>query len=69
VRRVFTEYAEAAGLSDVEVVDTTGTDKHRKFIYKDADGKEHTVDLNTMKDVVAADKASKLADDRGTKLA
>lgn len=69
VRDVFADYAAAAGLTDVEVIDTTGTDKNRKFVYKDADGKEHTVDLETMKDVVAADKASQAADERGTKLA
>ena len=68
-QKVLQEYAEAAGLEGIELSKVKGTDKNRKFVYKDADGKEHTVDLDTMKDVVASSRAADAANTRGTELA
>jgi dsRNA-specific ribonuclease len=40
-KKVFSEYLKYAGLEGqgYELVDTTGNDKNRKFVYKDAEGK------------------------------
>jgi 2-hydroxychromene-2-carboxylate isomerase len=54
---VFAQYAKAAGIEGAKLTDTTGTDKNRKFIYKDKDGNDQEVTLETMKDVVAQDMA------------
>ena len=47
--KIFAEYAEAAGLVGAKLVDTTGTDKKRKFVYTDANGEEQTVSLEAMR--------------------
>ena len=46
-----------------------GNDKNREFKYRTADGKEITVDLDTMMDVVAKDRAEAGVDTAGTQLA
>ena len=56
-RTIFAEYAKAAGLTDYDLTDTTGTDANRNFVYTDANGQEITVSLNKMLDVVANQKA------------
>jgi hypothetical protein len=38
--KIFAEYAEAAGLSNYKLTDTTGTDGNRKFVYTDENGEE-----------------------------
>jgi hypothetical protein len=43
---VLAQYAAAAGLGELELTDISGTDKNRKFKYKDADGNEHEVSLD-----------------------
>lgn len=53
-KRVFSEYAEAAGLTGVTLTDTTGTDGNRKFVYEDAEGNETTVSLDAMRKIKAA---------------
>ena len=61
-RDVFEEYAKAAGIKDYDLLDTTGNDENRKFVYN-ANGQETTVSLETMKSVVAASRANaKLAE-------
>lgn len=67
VREVFGEYAKAAGLEGAEVIDTTGTDSNRKFVYK-IDGKEVTVSLEDMEQVVAQQNAAKLSEERAERL-
>jgi dsRNA-specific ribonuclease len=49
-KKVFEEYLKYAGLEDAgyTLTDTTGNDKNRKFVYKDKDGNEQTVSLETM---------------------
>ena len=53
-KKVFAEYAEAAGISGATLKDTTGTDSNRKFIYEDSSGQEVTVSLDAMRKVKAA---------------
>lgn len=53
-KRVFSEYAEAAGLTGVTLTDTTGADGNRKFVYEDAEGNETTVSLDAMRKIKAA---------------
>ena len=61
-RDVFAEYAKAAGITNYDLLDTTGNDENRKFVYN-ANGQETTVSLETMKSVVAASRANaKLAE-------
>ena len=68
---VFEDYAKAAGLDldKVKLTDTTGTDKNRKFVYEDAEGKEQTISLDDMKTVVATQKASEAIGASAEKLA
>jgi len=67
-KKVFKEYLEYAGLEDAgyTLVDTTGTDKNRKFVYKDAEGNKQTISLEAMQAARAAYEAnselSKIAD-------
>ena len=70
-KKVFEEYLKYAGLEGqgYELTDTTGTDKNRKFVYKDASGEEHTVSLEAMQAARAAYEASNTLDDAATKLA
>ena len=53
-KRVFSEYAEAAGLTGVTLTNTTGADGNRKFVYEDAEGNETTVSLDAMRKIKAA---------------
>lgn len=53
-KRVFSEYAKAAGLKGATLIDTKGTDKKRKFVYEDAEGNETTVSLDAMRKIKAA---------------
>jgi hypothetical protein len=57
-KEYWNEYLEAAGLdaADYKLVDTTGTDAKRKFVYKQ-DGEEKEIDLETMKTAIASAKA------------
>ena len=59
-KQVFSEYLKYAGLEDqgYTLVDTTGTDANRKFVYKDKQGNEQTVSLETMQAARAAYEAS-----------
>lgn len=52
------EYAKAAGLENYELIDTTGTDKNRKFIAKDKEGNEITVSLDEMLYSLASSSAT-----------
>jgi hypothetical protein len=63
VERVFAEYAEAAGLKNYTLTDTTGTDGARKFVYEDASGEEKTISLEAMKKTKAAYDAMEKLDD------
>lgn len=56
---VWNKYLTAAGLSakDNRLVDTTGTDNNREFIYKDAEGEEKSITLEAMKEIVASANA------------
>lgn len=56
-KRVFSEYAKAAGLTGVTLTDTTGADGNRKFVYEDAEGNETTVSLDAMRKIKAAANA------------
>ena len=68
---VFADYLKYAGLEGqgYELTDTTGTDDNREFVYKDKDGKEHTVSLEAMQAARAAYEASNTLNDSATKLA
>lgn len=55
--KIFNEYAAAAGIKNAELLDTTGTDSNRKFVYDAGDG-EKEVSLEVMRQVVAASKAN-----------
>ena len=57
-REIFEEYAKAAGITNYDLTDTTGTDKNRNFVYTDSSGQEVTVSLENMKRVVAASRVS-----------
>ena len=56
-RKIFAEYAAAAGITNYDLLDTTGTDKNRKFVYNNGE-EEVTVSLEAMRQVVAAQKAN-----------
>lgn len=55
------EYIKAAGLEGAELVDTTGTDKNRKFVFKLEDGSTLEKSVEQMRDVVAQYNASEAA--------
>jgi hypothetical protein len=55
--------------SKYTLVDTTGDDDNRKFVYEDESGKEHTVSLNKMRQVKASYEADKKAIEIAEKLA
>lgn len=57
-REIFEEYAKAAGITNYDLTDTTGTDKNRNFVYTDSSGQEVTASLENMKRVVAASRVS-----------
>lgn len=57
-RKIFEEYAKAAGINNYDLTDTTGTYKSRNFVYTDSSGQEVTVSLENMKRVVAASRVS-----------
>ena len=57
-KNIFAEYAKAADLSGVTLVDTTGTDNYRKFVYTDVEGNRQEVDLDVMRKTVAAKKVN-----------
>lgn len=69
-KKVFNEYLKYAGLEGqgYELTDTTGTDSNRKFVYKDAEGNEQTVSLETMQAARAAYEANSQLDDVANKL-
>lgn len=54
---VFNEYASAAGLQGVNLIDVIGYDWDRSFKYEDATGNEQTVTLETMRTLVATARA------------
>jgi hypothetical protein len=54
VKDVFKEYAEAVGLENYEVIDTTGTDNNRKFVYEIDGVEQDAISLETMREAVAA---------------
>lgn len=54
---VFKRYAEAVGINDYDLIDTTGTDQNRNFVYTSGN-EEVTVSLEAMKRAVAAYEAS-----------
>ena len=58
VEKLIAEYAKAADLSGVTLVDTTGTDNYRKFVYTDVEGNRQEVDLDVMRKTVAAKKVN-----------
>lgn len=58
-RDVFDRYAKAAGITDYDLTDTTGTDGNRAFVYTDSEGKEVPVSLEAMRATVAAAEANK----------
>ena len=58
-RDVFARYAEAAGITNYDLTDTTGTDGSRAFVYTDSEGEEVTVSLEAMRATVAAAEANK----------
>ena len=68
---VFDEYLKYAGLEGqgYTLKTTTGTDKNRKFVYEDAEGKEKTITLEAMQAARAAYEASQTLDENATKLA
>jgi hypothetical protein len=66
---VFAQYAEAAGIEGATLTDTTGNDKNRQFVYTDKDGKEVTIDLNSMIDKVAEYNATENANTRAKNIA
>lgn len=56
--KFFTEYAAAAGLSSqAKLVDTTGTDANRAFVYIDENNEKQTIYLDSMKAIVAQTRA------------
>lgn len=57
-RKVFADYAKAAGITNYDLTDTTGTDKNRAFVYTNSEGNEVTVSLDMMRSVVAAANAN-----------
>lgn len=69
-KKVFEEYLKYAGLEDAgyTLTDTTGNDKNRKFVYKDKDGNEQTVSLETMQAARAAYEANSQLDGIANKL-
>ena len=68
-KKVWERYAKAAGLEGTVLIDTMGNDKNREFKWRDADGKEHTLDLDSMKKTVAANEAKAALNDYGTEVA
>ena len=70
-KKIFEEYAEAAGMDTdlVKLKTTTGNDKNRKFVYTDAEGNEQTVTLESMRNVVATDQAKESINRKATKAA
>ena len=56
-REIFQQYVEAAGLNDVTLIDITGNDANRVFVYTDGSGEPKKVPLDHMKRVVAASRA------------
>lgn len=56
-RDIFQQYVEAAGLNDVTLIDTTGNDSNRVFVYTDGSGEPKKISLDHMKRVVAASRA------------
>ena len=69
VRKVWKEYTQAAGLEGTQVIDTTGDDSNRVFVYTDSEGNEKKVGLDTMKEVVATSRANKTVDASATQMA
>ena len=70
-KKVFDEYLKYAGLEDAgyTLTDTTGNDKNRKFVYKDAEGNEQTISLEAMQAARAAYEANSQLDGIANKLA
>lgn len=66
---VFNDYAEAAGLEGVDLIDVIGSDKARSFKYVDSEGQEKTVSLEAMREVMAASAANDSTDKIATNLA
>lgn len=59
-KTIFAEYAKAAGLdtSKAKLVDTTGNDDNRTFVYLNEEGKRTEVHLEQMRAIVAQTKAT-----------
>lgn len=57
-REVFAKYADVAGIKNYDLIDTTGNDANRAFVYTNSEGKEVTVSLDMMRSVVAAANAN-----------
>ena len=57
-KKYWNEYLQAAGLNanDYKLVDTTGTDANRQFVYRQGD-EEKKIDLQTMKVAIASARA------------
>jgi dsRNA-specific ribonuclease len=57
-KKYWNEYLQAAGLNanDYKLVDTTGTDTNRQFVYRQGD-EEKKIDLQTMKVAIASARA------------
>lgn len=68
-KEYFAEYAAAAGLSGANLIDTTGIDEKRVFVYTDANGIEHKVGLDEMKNTLVAQELEGWSEKTGETIA